>query len=152
LRLGLLRSRHKAARKAAEPQTCAGATRSIERRFVLVGHASDAQKLTKLSEIASERAPEVIERVLEAVKEELDMDVAFVSEFVEQRMIFRKLVGEGESFGWQDGGSLPLDDTFCRLLLEGYLPNVIPNAKADERVRFLDVTGEADIGSYVGVP
>jgi signal transduction histidine kinase len=108
--------------------------------------------LTKLSEIASERAPEVIVRVLEAVKEELDMDVAFVSEFAEQRMIFRKLVGEGESFGWQDGESIPLDDTFCRLLLEGRLPNVIPDAKADERVRFLDVTGEADIGSYVGVP
>ena len=148
----MLRSRHKAARKAAEPRTCAGVTRSIERRFVLVGQANDARKLTKLSEIASERVPEVIERVLEAVKEELDMDVAFVSEFAEQRMIFRKLVGEGESFGWQDGESIPLDETFCRLLLEGRLPNVIPDAKADERVRFLDVTGEADIGSYVGVP
>jgi signal transduction histidine kinase len=29
---------------------------------------------------------------------------------------------------------------------------VIPDAKSDGRVRFLDVTGEAGIGSYVGVP
>ena len=111
-----------------------------------------AARLTKLSEIASERAPESVEGVLGAAREELGMDVAFVSEFAHQRMVFRKLVGEAESFGWREGGSVPLDDTFCRLLLEGRLPNVIPDAKADGRVRFLEVTGKADIGSYVGAP
>jgi signal transduction histidine kinase len=119
-------------------------------------HAKAAAQLTKLSEIASERTskrtPETIERVLEAAREELGMEVAFLSEFVEQRMVFRKLVGEAESFGWKEGKSIALDDTYCRLLLEGHLPNVIPDAKADGRVKFLEVTGKADIGSYVGVP
>ena len=119
-------------------------------------HAKAAAQLTTLSEIASERTsertPETIERVLEAAKEELGMEVAFVSEFTQQRMIFRMLVGEAESFGWQEDDSVPLDDTFCQLLLEGRLPNVIPDAKADGRVTFLDVTGKADIGSYVGAP
>ena len=119
-------------------------------------HAKAAAQLTTLSEIASERTsertPETIERVLEAAKEELGMEVAFVSEFTQQRMIFRMLVGEAESFGWQEDDSVPLDDTFCQLLLEGRLPNVIPDAKADGRVKFLDVTGKADIGSYVGAP
>jgi signal transduction histidine kinase len=119
-------------------------------------HSKGAAQLTKLSEIASERTskgtPEIIERVLEAAREELGMEVAFLSEFVEQRMVFRKLVGEAESFGWKEGESIALDDTYCRLLLEGHLPNLIPNAKADGRVRFLEVTGKADVGSYVGVP
>ncbi len=115
-------------------------------------HASDSAKLTKLSEIVSERAPGTIERALEAVKEELGMDVAFVSEFTRRQMVFRKLVGEAESFGWREGESIPLDDTYCRLLMEGRLPSVINDAKADERVKHLDVTGEARIGSYVGVP
>jgi signal transduction histidine kinase len=123
-------------------------------------HAKAAAQLTTLSEVASEitseraseRIPETIERVLEAAREELGMEVAFVSEFTQQRMIFRKLVGEAESFGWQEDKSVPLDDTFCRLLLEGRLPNVIPDAKADGRVNFLNVTGKADIGSYVGAP
>jgi signal transduction histidine kinase len=123
-----------------------------DRRFVLVDYASDARKLNRLSEIASERPPEVIERALSAVKEELGMEVAFVSEFAEQRMTFRELVGDAESFGWRKDESIPLDNTFCRLLMEGRLPNVIPDAKSDERVNCLDVTGEADIGSYVGVP
>ena len=82
--------------------------------FVLADHAKADEKLVKLSEVASGRAPDTIERVLAVAKEELGMEVAFVSEFAEQRMIFRKLVGEAGSFGWQEGESIPLDDTFCR--------------------------------------
>ena len=109
-------------------------------------------QLATLSDIVSERAPETVGRVLEAAREELGMDVAFVSEFAHQRLIFRTLVGEAGSFGWQEGESIPLDDTFCRLLLEGRLPSAIPDAKADGRVRFLEITGKAGIGSYVGAP
>ena len=123
---------------------------------MLVDHAGDAAKLSRLSEVASggasERTPETLGRALVALKEELGMDVAFVSEFDRRRMVFRRLVGDGGSFGWREGGSIPLDDTFCRLLTEGRLPPVVPDAGADGRVRGLDVTGEARIGSYVGVP
>ena len=123
-------------------------------------HAKAASQLTTLSAVASEitsertseRIPETIEWVLEVAREELGMEVAFVSEFTQQRMVFRKLAGEAESFGWKEDESVPVDDTFCRLLLEGYIPNVIPDAKVDGRVNFLNVTGKADIGSYVGAP
>ena len=138
-----------AGREAENPRQ--DGRRHTERRFVLIEHA-DAAKLDKLSEIASERTPETIERVLEVVKEELGMDVAFVSEFDRRQMVFRKLVGDGESFGWREGESIPLDDTYCRLLTEGRLPSAIPDAKNDGRVKHLDVTGEARIGSYVGLP
>ena len=114
--------------------------------------AERADKLTELFGVASERTPETIERALAAAKGTLGMDVAFVSEFSRARMKFRKLVGDAESFGWREGASIPLDDTFCRLLTEGLLPNVIPDARDDEQVKYLDVTGEAGIGSYIGVP
>src|SRR5215203_6261619 len=135
--------------------------RDTERRLVVVDdHAKAASQLTTLSEVASEiiseraseRIPETIEWVLEAAREELGMEVAFVSEFAQQRMVFRKLAGEAESFGWEEGESVQVDDTFCRLLLEGHIPNVITDAKADGRVNFLNVTGKADIGAYVGAP
>jgi signal transduction histidine kinase len=127
---------------------------------VVDDHAKAASQLSTLSAVASEitsertseRIPETIEWVLEVAREELGMEVAFVSEFTQQRMVFRKLAGEAESFGWKEDESVPVDDTFCRLLLEGYIPNVIPDAKADGRVNFLNVTGKADIGSYVGAP
>src|SRR5919112_2931838 len=137
-----------------------GAQDTERRQLVVDDHAKAASQLTTLSEVASEitseraseRIPETIEWVLEAAREELGMEVAFVSEFAQQRMIFRKLAGEAESFGWEEDESVPVNDTFCRLLLEGYIPNVIPDAKADGRVNFLNVTGKADIGSYVGAP
>lgn len=131
-----------------------GRTGCRRRRLVLAEHVNSdaAKKLAKLSEIASGRAHSVIERALVAAKEELGMEIAFFSEFADERMVFRKLIGDAESFGWREGEAIPLDDTFCRLLVEGHLPSVIPNAKDDERVRFLDVTGEARIGSYVGAP
>jgi len=127
---------------------------------VVDDHAKAASQLTTLSAVASEitsectseRISETIEWVLEVAREELGMEVAFVSEFTQQRMVFRKLAGEAESFGWKEDESVPVDDTFCRLLLEGHIPNVIPDAKADGRVNFLNVTGKADIGSYVGAP
>jgi signal transduction histidine kinase len=132
-------------------------SRDSERRSVAVAERDKANsRLSALSEVAleraSERAPEPVEQVLEAAREELGMDVAFVSEFANRRMVFRKLVGEAGSFGWEEGQSVALDDTFCRRLLEGSLPNVIPDAKADGRVRILQITGRAGIGSYVGAP
>jgi GAF domain-containing protein len=111
-----------------------------------------AARLTTLSEITSEHPPEPVRGILQAAREELGMEVAFVSEFDQRRMVFRELVGEAESFGWKEGEDVPLDDTFCRLLLEGRLPYAIPDAKADGRVRFLQITGKAGIGSYVGAP
>jgi signal transduction histidine kinase len=119
---------------------------------VTVERDKATSQLSTLSEITSERPPEPVRGTLQAAREELGMEVAFVSEFDQQRMVFRELVGEAESFGWEEGQSVPLDDTFCRLLLEGRLPNVIPDAKADERVKFLRITGKADVGSYVGAP
>jgi nitrate/nitrite-specific signal transduction histidine kinase len=55
--------------------------KGAERRFVIVDdHAKAAAQLTKLSESASERTlqrtPETIERVLEAARVELGMEVA----------------------------------------------------------------------------
>jgi signal transduction histidine kinase len=119
---------------------------------VTVEHDKATSQLSTLSEITSERPPEPVRGILRAAREELGMEVAFVSEFDQQRMVFRELVGKADSFGWEEGESVPLDDTFCRLLLEGRLPNAIPDAKADERVKFLRITGKADVGSYVGAP
>jgi len=140
--------------QSAQPSRFVGGrSQATERRTVVVVERDKATaQLATLSDIASERAPETVGRVLEVAREELGMDVAFVSEFAHQRLVFRRLVGEAGSFGWEEGQSVPLDDTFCRLLLEGRLPSAIPDAKADGRVRFLEITGKAGIGSYVGAP
>ena len=98
------------------------------------------------------QTPETIERLLSAVREALEMDVAFVSEFAEDRLVFRALEGSAESFGWREGESFPLDASYCKRVLDGSIPNVVPDAKSEDSTKELWVTSEADIGSYVAVP
>jgi GAF domain-containing protein len=98
------------------------------------------------------QAPETVEWLLSTVREALEMDVAFVSEFVEDRLVFRVLEGDAESFGWREGEGFPLDDSYCKRVLDGRIPNVVTDARSEDSTKELWVTNEADIGSYVAVP
>jgi GAF domain-containing protein len=100
----------------------------------------------------SDRTPRPIEYMLRDVREALQMDVAFVSQFSEDRLVFRALEGDAESFGWQEGESFPIDESYCKRVLDGRIPRVVPNAKREDTTRDLRVTSEADIGSYAAVP
>lgn len=110
------------------------------------------RKLTELAGVASRDTPDTVERVLATARESLGMDVAFVSEFADGEQVYRVLEGDADSFGLREGKGIPLEATFCQRVVAGQLPSVIPNARKDERVRDLDVTRDADIGSYVGLP
>jgi response regulator RpfG family c-di-GMP phosphodiesterase len=114
--------------------------------------ALETARLEGLATLASGRTPDAINRTMVLAREALGMDVAFVSRFAEDRMEFRALEGDAESFGWQEGGGVPLEGTFCKRVVDGTLPNVVPDAGDDERVSSLEGTTEADIGSYVGLP
>ena len=96
--------------------------------------------------------PEKIEEMLSDVREVLELDVTFVSEFAGDRMVFRALEGDAESFGWEEGNGFPIDESYCKRVLDGRVPNVVPDAKREDATRDLRVTTEADIGSYVAVP
>ena len=98
------------------------------------------------------QTPETIEWLLSTVREALEMDVAFVSEFAGDRLVFRALEGDAETFGWQEGEGFPLDESYCKGVLDGRLPSVIPDARGEDLTKDLWVTSEADIGSYVAVP
>jgi GAF domain-containing protein len=98
------------------------------------------------------KPPETIERLLSMVRENLQMDVAFVSEFAGDQLVFRALEGDAGSFGWREGEGFPLDESYCKRVLEGRLPNVVPDARSEDLTKDLWVTSEARIGSYVAVP
>jgi GAF domain-containing protein len=93
-----------------------------------------------------------IEHALSTVREVLEMDVAFVSRFDGDRLVFRAIEGDAESFGWREGQSFPLDDSYCRRVLDGRVPDAVPDARREEATRDLRVTTEAGIGSYCAVP
>jgi GAF domain-containing protein len=100
----------------------------------------------------NDRASETVRRLLAVLREALEMDVAFVSEFAGERLVFRAIEGDAESFGWEEGDSFPIDDSYCKRVLDGRLPRVVPDAGAEEAAKDLRVTSEAGIGSYCAVP
>lgn len=97
------------------------------------------------------RSDDTLEEILSSVREALDMDVAFVSEFDKGQMVFRVLEGDADSFGWEKDQSIPLEASYCKRVIDGRLPGVIPDAKENEETKNLWVTQDADIGSYVGI-
>jgi GAF domain-containing protein len=101
---------------------------------------------------SSHQPPETIESLLSMVRENLQMDVAFISEFAGDRLVFRALEGDAESFGWREGEGFPLDESYCKRVLDGRLPNVVSDARSEDLTKDLWVTSEANIGSYVAVP
>lgn len=93
-----------------------------------------------------------IEHVLSLAREALEMDVAFVTEVDGDRLEFRAAEGDAESFGFAPGASMPFEESYCKRVIDGRLPNAVPDAVAEERTKDLDVTREAGIGAYVGFP
>ena len=99
----------------------------------------------------SDQRPSTIEDMLRDVREAFDMDVAFVSKFDGDQLVFRNLEGDAESFGWQEDESFPLDESYCKRVLDGRIPRAVPDAGREEATRDLRVTTEAGIGSYCAV-
>ena len=95
--------------------------------------------------------PEAVEHMLSDVRRALRMDVAFVSELVGDELVLRALEGDAESFGWQEGESFPIDESYCKRVLDGRIPQVVPDARREDATKDLRVTSEADMGCYCAV-
>jgi hypothetical protein len=102
--------------------------------------------------VPSGQSGETIESVLAAVRELLGMEAAYLAEFVDGRQLYRAVDGAAESFGLRVGDGPRAEGTYCRRMLDGALPNVIPDTSAEARVRDLEITRAGRIGSYASVP
>jgi EAL domain-containing protein (putative c-di-GMP-specific phosphodiesterase class I) len=91
-------------------------------------------------------------RVLELARTHLGMDAAWESEFVGADQVFTTVkAGAGASAPMQ-GSASPLATSYCVRVLDGRLPAVIPNTRAQLTARDLPGTVDPGIGAYVGVP
>jgi hypothetical protein len=82
----------------------------------------------------------------------LEMDVAMVTEVDDASETARHVSGEWADIGSLEGASIPLDETFCKRMLEGAIGNAISDVAADERVRDLQLAKALGVGAWIGVP
>ncbi|HUQ79368.1 MAG TPA: EAL domain-containing protein [Patescibacteria group bacterium] len=93
-----------------------------------------------------------VERILAMARSHLDMDVAFVSEWIDGQQVFRHLDGMNETFDMRVDSQGPLEGSYCIRVMDGRLPNFVGDAAGHPEVKDLEATRDLKIGSYIGVP
>ncbi len=89
--------------------------------------SSDIGALIAAAEAQKGAPGEVIPRLLAAIRKHLGMDVAFVGQFAEGRRVFRYVDAAVEGAP-QPGDSDALEGTYCWLVAEGRIPELIGDA------------------------
>jgi EAL domain-containing protein (putative c-di-GMP-specific phosphodiesterase class I) len=92
-----------------------------------------------------------IDRMLQAVREHLGMDVAFLAEFRARDRIFRH-VDAKTTAPIKAGDTLSLDIGYCQRVVDGRLPQLIKDAAAHPASAALPETNAIPIGSHLSVP
>jgi EAL domain-containing protein (putative c-di-GMP-specific phosphodiesterase class I) len=113
--------------------------------------APGLEGLSELARLTLDGSNEAIERILSLARGALDMDVALVGAF-DGDYVVRAVDGEQEWFNLEVGQRIPVEETFCRRMVQGELPSLVHDAAFDERTADLPITRESGIGAYVGAP
>lgn len=115
---------------------------------------SDPGQLTTvmLADTAAKSLDEILRDALRAVRLHLGMDVAFVSEFANGRRIFRQIDTHLSTPPITVGDSDPLDESYCQRVVDGRLPELIPDAKLLPAALELPVTTALPVGAHISVP
>jgi putative nucleotidyltransferase with HDIG domain len=122
---------------------------SIVTRMYREPHDDAGDALRSASELA--QAPS-IERALQAVRDFLGMDMAYATEHLGGWQHIRRIEGDSTPSGVDPGYSLPLEETYCKRILEGALPNLIADVRGNEIARALAITEMDDVGAFCSVP
>jgi len=115
------------------------------------GH-TESSTVAELEFFANENMGEIINTALESVRQHLGMDVAYLSEFVGGQSVFRNVRAPGLEELISVGDSQNLDDVYCRHILEGRLPELIPDTAKEPIAAALPITAAVPIGSHVSLP
>lgn len=102
---------------------------------------------------SSEERLATLSALLHKVREQLRMDVVFVSEFADGRRVFRCVDrAPGEPPLVREGGADPLEQSYCIRIVDGRLPQMMRDARTHPEAARLPVTQAADVGAHLSVP
>ena len=94
-----------------------------------------------------------LQSFLRRMREAFDVDVVFVSQFVDGNRVIRAVdCDPDDEFGVPEGASDPLEASYCFHVAEGRLPQVIPDTSAEPLAMAIPGTHKARVGSHLSVP
>lgn len=108
-----------------------------------------SQDSEALRRIEAALESDVIERALDAARERLGMDAAYVTTMDARQQTVEAVVGRSNA-PIVPGLQTPLEETYCARMLKHEIPNIVPDTRADPALR--DLSATRYVGAYVGVP
>lgn len=93
-----------------------------------------------------------IEAALTALRKHLNMEIVFVSQFFDGWRTIRFVDADTDRAVVNPGDAFPLSEGYCRLIVTGDLPELIPDTSAVPAAMRIEFTTAIPIGSHVGVP
>ncbi|WP_108398345.1 sensor domain-containing phosphodiesterase [Devosia submarina] len=112
----------------------------------------DSFDLRGLTAALDEQAENSLKRTLEAIRVHLGMQVAYVSEFVGDQTHFREVDAPGLEHVVKAGDSMPLDYVYCRHILEGRLPELMPDVLNEPVAASMQFTHDLGVRAHISVP
>ena len=116
--------------------------------LALAAPAADASAPLRFEAIENE----TVQRILQATRQHLGTEIAFVGRYVEggQRELMH--VDTDLDLPMGPGFREPREDSFCWHILEGRLPELIQDAQEIPLARSLPITGMLPVGVHLNVP
>lgn len=119
--------------------------------------AMASEKITLSKLLAPESQPpgsldQLLPGLLRAIRLHLGMDVAFLSEFTNGQRVFRYVDGSAKNQKVKVGNSDPREATYCQLVVDGRLPELIQDAATIPAALELPVTKALPVGAHLSVP
>lgn len=111
------------------------------------------QFLVATSDASSDILASVITDLLRDARVLLEMDIVFVSEFVEAQRVIRWVdTAPDADETIKVGQTNPLEETYCQRVVDGRLPLAIPDAHLLPEAAKLEVTKAHKIRTYLAAP
>ncbi|NSX54579.1 EAL domain-containing protein [Sulfitobacter sp. 1151] len=102
--------------------------------------------------LISDADDDIIQTSLDFVREHLDMEVGYLSEFVGENLVFRHISAPGLEDMIAVGDGMPLDQVYCPYILDGRLPELIPDTADVPLTQDIAMTHALPIRSHVSIP
>ena len=107
---------------------------------------------TSILDKHAESSRQAINSALNAIRQHLGMPIAYVSEFVDGDSVFRYVDAPGLEHLIKPGDSRDLTEVYCLHILEGRLPELIPDTSQNHLALAMPITREIPIGAHMSIP
>jgi GAF domain-containing protein len=103
-----------------------------------------------IHQIEAAQESEVVTQALAAAQDRLGMDASYITTIDSRTQTIHGMFGDADIVSRYQGTVFPVEQTFCMRMLNGDIPNAVPDTRAEPSISGLDATRE--FHAYVGVP